>query len=76
MATQEEFLAHLWRTVINTNLDTSWFASVCAEAKALSSKPFSESEQALARLLRAGADPRDVALVLRMTAYEAVFATL
>ncbi|MCL6710764.1 hypothetical protein M8R20_27585 [Pseudomonas sp. R2.Fl] len=76
MSTREELLAHLWAEVINLQLRPEGLAQVIAHAKQRPDDPLADSGPALERLLALGADPRDICLLMRNTAYEAVFSTL
>lgn len=73
MLDRESFLVYLWTDVINAALEPDALRrrqSLGADA------PFSDSGPAIERLLALRADPRDVQLLMRDAAYEAVFNTL
>ena len=76
MATREELLDHLWRYVINVNLDPSSLHSSIARSQVKPSEPFADTGVAIARMLAAGAQPKDICLIRRDAAYRAVFQTL
>jgi len=76
MATREELLEHLWRYVINANLDPAALHNRVARSQLRPDEPFADSGPALERLLAAGAQPSDIGLILRDAAYAATFATL
>ncbi|MFC3715958.1 hypothetical protein ACFONC_07335 [Luteimonas soli] len=76
MATREELLEHLWRHVINVNLDQASLQDEIARSKRKPDAPFADTGPALERLLAAGVSPSDICLIRRESAYAAAFATL
>jgi hypothetical protein len=76
MATREEFLAQIWDNVINSSMAGHWIDNVIAAAEKDPDSPFADLGPALQRLLAAGADRRDLSLISRFAAYEAVFEIL
>ena len=76
MATREELLDHLWRQVININLDPSSLHSAVAKSQVKPNDPFADTGAAINRLLAAGVQPKDICLIRRDAAYRAVFHTL
>jgi hypothetical protein len=76
VSSRSEFLAQLWREVINAQLDHETLQNEIAASKRKPDNPFADTGPALERLLALGAAPQDICLVRRSTAYEAVFATL
>jgi hypothetical protein len=76
MGTRAELLEHLWREVINVNLRDAALDNIIASCRRDPDGPFGDTGSALERILAAGASRRDLCLVLRATAYEAVFGTL
>ena len=76
MATREEFLDHLWKEVINVHLRDQALNNTVENCKRDPDGPFGDTGAAIERLLAAGASKRDLRLVLRNAAYEAVFGTL
>ncbi|ALN61226.1 hypothetical protein GLA29479_340 [Lysobacter antibioticus] len=76
MATREELLRHLWQEVIDPNLDEAVPQRIAAHCEQRPDAPFADSGAAIGRLLALGADPRDLCLLMRDAAYEAVFGTL
>lgn len=76
MGTRDELLAHLWREVINANLDPASLHAEIARSRARPDAPFADTGPALERLLAAGADPQDICLIRREVAYAATFGTL
>jgi hypothetical protein len=76
MATREDLLEHLWKEVINVNLRDNALDNVVQNCARDPNGPFGDTGPAIERLLAAGASRRDLRLVLRATAYEAVFGTL
>ena len=76
MATREKFLARIWDNVINSSMAGHWIDNVIAAAEKDPHSPFADLGPALQRLLAAGADRRDLSLIARFAAYEAVFEIL
>ena len=76
MASREELLEHLWRHVININLDPDAMQAEISRSKSHPNAPFADTGAALERLLAAGGKLSDICLVRREAAYAAVFATL
>ena len=76
MAKREALLAYLWNDVINLNLREASLDNVIAHCKRNPAGPFGDTGPAIERMLAAGASKRDLCLVLRATAYDAVFGTL
>ena len=76
MGTQADLLKHLWREVINRRLDSAELQRKMASAKRQPDQPFADTGAAIDRLLALGASPRDICLIRRDAAYEAVFQTL
>jgi hypothetical protein len=73
---KEELLHYLWTDVINVNLREASLDNTVEYCRRNPDRPFSDTGPAIERLLAAGASRRDLCLVLRATAYEAVFGTL
>jgi hypothetical protein len=76
MATREELLDHLWKEVINAAMRDDALDNIVKHCKRDPDGPFGDTGAAIERLLAAGASRRDLRLVLRNMAYEAVFGTL
>jgi hypothetical protein len=76
VTTQVGLLAHLWREVINSQLDASRLRDLVAESKRHPKAPFADTGPAVERLLALGASERDICLIRRDAAYGAVFNTL
>ena len=76
MASRTELLTHLWREVINGHLNERGLQNEIAASKRRPNDPFADTGPAIERLLALGASPKDIGLIRRSTAYEAVFATL
>ena len=76
MRTRDALLEHLWRNVINTNLDASDFEEAISFSTLRPNDPFADTGAAIKRLLALGASPDDICLLRRDSAYRAVFATL
>ena len=76
MTRREELLDYLWKEVINVSLRDASLDNVIMNCKRDPIGPFGDTGAAIERMLAAGASRRDVCLVLRSTAYEAVFGAL
>lgn len=76
MGTRRELLTHLWTDVIDARSSDAGLDNVMAHCKRFPHGAFSDSGPAIERLLDAGASRRDLRILLRATAYEAVFGTL
>jgi hypothetical protein len=76
MTARQELLTRLWQDVININLRAASLDNIIANCKRDPAGPFGDTGAAIERMLAAGASRRDLGLVLRGTAYEAVFGTL
>jgi hypothetical protein len=76
MRTKQALLDHLWRTVINSNLDLSQLDAIVAVANIRAEAPFADTGPLVQRLLSRGVAPEDICLIRRDAAYRAVFATL
>jgi hypothetical protein len=76
MGTREELLRYLWDDLINLNLRPESLDNVIRHCRRHPDGPFGDTGLAIERILGAGASVSDLCLVLRATAYEAVFGTL
>ena len=76
MNTREDLLRYLWDEIINSSLRDGAIDSIVDGYMADEDQPFGDTGPALKRILESGASRSDVALVMRETAYTAVFATL
>lgn len=77
MSTREELLEQLWSGIIDPHLDADGLRRVAASARSQpADAPFADAMLAMQRLLAAGVDIRDLCLIQRFAAYEAVFQTL
>jgi len=76
MATRAEFLEYLWREVINASVREDTLDNIVKNCARNPDGAFGDTGAAIERLLAAGASRRDLRLVLRQAAYEAVFGTL
>jgi hypothetical protein len=76
MATREELLDHLWKEVINVHLRDQALDNVINHCRRNPEGAFGDTGPAIERMLAAGVLRRDLRLVLRSAAYEAVFGTL
>lgn len=76
MATREEILQQLWKEAINPSMQEGWIDNAVAAANREPNAPFADVGMAVQRLLNLGASRRDLSLLARFAAYEAVFSTL
>ena len=76
MGTRQELVTYLWTDIINTYLRDDALDNIVAHCRRRPADPFGDSGPAIERLLAAGASRSDLRLILRATAYEAVFGTL
>lgn len=76
MSDRHALLKHLWTNVINANLRSEALSETIARARSRPDDPFADSGPALERLVALGADPKDICLLMRDAAYNAVFSTL
>ena len=76
MVTRDEFLELLWKDVIGSPAGEYALENIIANCKRNPDGPFGDVGAAIERLLEAGASSRDLRLIFRSIAYEAVFGTL
>jgi hypothetical protein len=76
MMAREELLKHLWKEVININYRDASLDNVITHCRRNPTGPFGDTGPAIERILAAGASRRDLCLVMRSTAYDAVFGAL
>jgi hypothetical protein len=76
MATREKFLELAWKEVINAPMLGAWIDNDVEYSRRNPDAPFADLGPALKRLLECGADRRDLSLIARHAAYEAVFQIL
>jgi hypothetical protein len=76
MSRREELLTYLWQEIINLNLRDASLDNIISHCKRNPNIAFGDTGPAIERILAAGASRRDLCLVMRSTAYEAVFGTL
>jgi hypothetical protein len=76
MASREEFLKQLWRRNINSCMQEHWIDNAIRDSEQRPDSPFADLGPALKRLIAVGATRRDLSLVARASAYDAVFGTL
>lgn len=70
------FLTLLWENVIDPAAREDALDNIVANCRRDPSGPFGDAGPAIERLLAVGASKRDLRLVFRLIAYEAVFTTL
>lgn len=76
MPSREELLQYLWTDVIDALAREEGLENLIANCARDPNAAFSDAGRAVERLLAAGVSRRDLCIVLRSTAYEAVFGTL
>jgi hypothetical protein len=76
MPSRVELLRHLWNEVIEVLGREDGFENLIAYSARDPHAPFADAGPAMKRVLAAGTSRRDLSIVLRSTAYEAVFGTL
>jgi hypothetical protein len=76
MTTRQEFLEHLWKEVINLYLRDAELDAIVSNDKRYPDQPFGDTGAAIERMLAGGVSKRDLSVVLRYAAYNAVFGTL
>ena len=76
MATREEFLTLLWNDIINPMMSESWIEGTISNSRKHPDSPFSDSGPALENLLALGATKKDICLLSRNAAYDAIFSVL
>jgi hypothetical protein len=76
MPSRQDLAAHLWTGIINPHLREAGLDSIIAYCACRPDAPFGDTGPAIERLLAAGASRRDLCLLMRSVAYEAVFGTL
>lgn len=76
MASREQFLRQLWDDVINPSMQERWIDNAVRASGRSPDSPFADVGTVLTRLLAAGAARRDLSVIARFAAYEAVFGTL
>ncbi len=76
MATREEFMAHLWRKVINGPMRVASLDNLLRNCDRDPEGAFADTGAAVRRMLEAGVAKRDLCLFARSTAYKTVFAVL
>ena len=75
MASREKILKQLWNDTINAPMQGHWIDNAIRESERNPDASFADVGPALKRLLASGADRRDLSLIARHAAYEAVFST-
>jgi hypothetical protein len=76
MPSRDDLLRYLWTDIIDVHGREEGLDNLIANCARSPSSAFSDAGPAVERLLAAGASRRDLCIVLRSTAYEAVFGTL
>ena len=76
MATREELVEHLWQELINPLGNPQALGNIIANCRRAPEMGFAEVGLILERMLAAGIPQADIGLLMRSTAYEAVFGTL
>jgi hypothetical protein len=76
MPSRQDLATHLWTSIINPHLREAGLDNIIAYCARRPDAPFGDTGPAIERLLAAGASRRDLCLLMRSVAYEAVFGTL
>ena len=76
MASRDDLLRHLWTGIIDVLGREDGFDNLVANCARDPNAALSDAGPAIERILASGASRRDLSILLRSTAYEAVFATL
>jgi hypothetical protein len=76
MATRDEWLKQCWDQTINMAMQEYWIENNIRAFENNPDEPFADVGEALKRLLAQGASRRDLSILVRQAAYEAVFDTL
>lgn len=76
MASRKEFLDQLWKENINACMQEQWVDNLIHEAERSPNSSFADVGPVLKRLLALGVTRRELCLIARHSAYEAVFGTL
>lgn len=76
MASRKEFLDQLWKENINACMQEQWVDNLVREAELRPHSSFADVGPVLKRLLALGVTRRELSLIARHSAYEAVFGTL
>ena len=76
MASRDEFLKLIWDDIINPNMSENWIERTIKDAEKDHNEPFADSGVALENLLSLGASKKDICLLSRNAAYEAIFSLL
>ena len=76
MATREDLVEHLWQSLINPLGEPRALDNIIANCRRAPDMAFAEAGPIIERMLAAGIPQADIGLLMRSTAYEAVFGTL
>jgi hypothetical protein len=76
MATREDLVEHLWTDLINPLGKPQALENIIANCRRAPDTAFAEVGPIIDRMLAAGIPQADIGLLMRSTAYEAVFGTL
>jgi hypothetical protein len=76
MPSRVELLRHLWTEIIEVLGREDGFDNLIANSARDPNGPFADAGPAMERILATGASRGDLSIVLRSTAYDAVFSTL
>ena len=76
MPTRDEFPRAVWERTIDPWARGTWADTMTAAAERRPGGSFADAGQAVARLLAAGGDRGDLAVVARAVAYETAFSVL
>ena len=73
MATREDLVEHLWQSQINPLGEQRALDNIVANCRRAPDMAFAEVGPVIERMLAAGIPQADIGLLMRSTAYEAVF---
>ena len=76
MHTREDLVEHLWTDLINPLAEPQALENIVANCRRAPDMAFAEIGPIIERMLAAGIPQADIGLLMRSTAYEAVFGTL
>ena len=76
MPTREDLVEHLWTDLINPLGEPQALDNIIANCRRAPDMAFAEVGPIIERMLAAGIPQADIGLLMRSTAYEAVFGTL
>jgi hypothetical protein len=76
MMNREDFLLAIWKDIINAPLSEAWVGNVIGTSKKHPDGPFADLGPILESMVQKGVSRRELSLLNRYAAYEAVFQLL